>query len=196
MESHPYLNGTSPVRLGKMNDSSISVLSGIPCDRKGNYLPDGSSPPPPTNPSESTYAPFESRAHFELADLLFRKIQLSAGKTDQLLQLIAALGEQDREPPSWGALRGSLLVPSYGTGKLFLAPFETVGGASQGAYLPLPVPAAPTGLVRGRFRPDDGHLYVVGMFAWNFIAAHWAILPRLEFSSTMDGDADANGLRR
>jgi putative heme-binding domain-containing protein len=68
--------------------------------------------------------------------------------------------------PSWGALRGGLLVPSYGTGKLFLAPFETVAGVTQGAYLPLPVPAAPTGLVRGRFRPDDGHLYAVGMFAW------------------------------
>jgi putative heme-binding domain-containing protein len=68
--------------------------------------------------------------------------------------------------PKWGALRGGLLVPSYGTGKLFLAPFETVKGVAQGAYLPLPVPAAPTGLIRGRFRPEDGHLYVGGMFAW------------------------------
>lgn len=37
---------------------------------------------------------------------------------------------------------------------------------------------------------------VVGMFAWNFIAAHWAILPRLEFTPTMDGDADRNGVRQ
>jgi putative flippase GtrA len=35
---------------------------------------------------------------------------------------------------------------------------------------------------------------VVGMFAWNFAAAHWAILPRLEFTPAMDVDADANGV--
>lgn len=37
---------------------------------------------------------------------------------------------------------------------------------------------------------------VVGMFAWNFVAAHWAILPRLEFTPAVDVDTDANGVRQ
>ena len=30
----------------------------------------------------------------------------------------------------------------------------------------LPLPAFPTGVMRGRFHPADGQLYVCGMFAW------------------------------
>ncbi len=30
----------------------------------------------------------------------------------------------------------------------------------------LPLPPFPTGVMRGRFHPTDGHLYVCGMFAW------------------------------
>jgi hypothetical protein len=30
----------------------------------------------------------------------------------------------------------------------------------------LPMPQFPTGLVRGRFHPTNGHLYTCGMFAW------------------------------
>lgn len=37
---------------------------------------------------------------------------------------------------------------------------------------------------------------VVGMFAWNFVAAHWAILPRLEFTPAMESHADLNGARQ
>ena len=32
--------------------------------------------------------------------------------------------------------------------------------------LELPLPSFPTGLVRGRFFPGDGQLYVCGMFSW------------------------------
>jgi hypothetical protein len=31
---------------------------------------------------------------------------------------------------------------------------------------PLPLPIFPTGVMRGRFHPTNGHLYVCGMFAW------------------------------
>ncbi len=66
----------------------------------------------------------------------------------------------------WGPLKGSLLNLSYGYGKVFLVPHEAVGGKMQGGMIELPLPAFPTGVMRGRFHPLDGQLYVCGMFAW------------------------------
>jgi putative heme-binding domain-containing protein len=67
---------------------------------------------------------------------------------------------------TWGPLAGSLLNTSYGTGKIFVVPHETVNGQAQGGLCALPLPAFPTGVMRPRFHPADGHLYVCGMYAW------------------------------
>jgi hypothetical protein len=71
----------------------------------------------------------------------------------------------------WGPLNGSLLNLSYGYGKVFLVPHESVdlkgkGRQMQGGMIELPIPAFPTGVMRGRFHPADGQLYLCGMFAW------------------------------
>ena len=77
----------------------------------------------------------------------------------------------------WGPLKGSLLNLSYGYGKVYVVPFETIsqpetdGGRKpnklvQGGMCELPLPIFPTGIMRGRFHPVDGHLYTCGMFAW------------------------------
>jgi putative heme-binding domain-containing protein len=66
----------------------------------------------------------------------------------------------------WGPLRGSLLNLSYGYGKIYVVPHENSGGQWQGGMCELPLPAFPTGIMRGRFHPHDGQLYVCGMFAW------------------------------
>lgn len=66
----------------------------------------------------------------------------------------------------WGPLNGSLLNLSYGYGKVFLVPHEKVGGQMQGGMIELPIPSFPTGVMRGRFHPRDGQLYLCGMFAW------------------------------
>lgn len=66
----------------------------------------------------------------------------------------------------WGPLTGKLLNLSYGNGKLFVVPFEEVNGQKQGGMCALPVGPLPTGVMRGRFHPDDGQLYCCGMFAW------------------------------
>jgi putative heme-binding domain-containing protein len=74
----------------------------------------------------------------------------------------------------WGPLNGSLLNLSYGYGKVFLVPHESVTVESrygkvrqmQGGMIELPIPAFPTGVMRGRFHPADGQLYLCGMFAW------------------------------
>jgi len=66
----------------------------------------------------------------------------------------------------WGPLYGSLLSLSYGYGKIFIVPHESVDGQMQGGMCELPLPQFPTGLIRGRFHPSSGDLYACGMFAW------------------------------
>ena len=70
------------------------------------------------------------------------------------------------ESDRWGPLKGSLLNLSYGYGKVFLVPHENVRATMQGGLIELPLPLFPTGVMRGRFHPTDGQLYLCGMFAW------------------------------
>lgn len=68
--------------------------------------------------------------------------------------------------PAWGALQGTLLNLSYGMGRIYVVPHETVKGHIQGGMCPLPLTPFPTGVMRGRFHPVDGQLYACGMYAW------------------------------
>jgi len=43
---------------------------------------------------------------------------------------------------------------------------EEVDGHLQGGAVKLDLPAATTGIMRGRFNPADGQLYVCGLFGW------------------------------
>jgi putative heme-binding domain-containing protein len=70
------------------------------------------------------------------------------------------------ESNAWGPLSGRLLNISYGYGKVFLVPHETIAGQAQGGMIELPIPQFPTGTIRGRFHPADGQLYLTGMFSW------------------------------
>ncbi len=67
---------------------------------------------------------------------------------------------------TWGPLAGSLLSLSYGYGKVFVVPHETVNGQAQGGVSALPIPQFPTGVMRGRFHPANEQLYLCGLFAW------------------------------
>ncbi len=75
----------------------------------------------------------------------------------------------------WGALHGKLLNLSYGHGRIEVVPHERIqqeseSGSSvtlvQGGLCRLPIPDFPTGTMRGRFHPGNGHLYLCGMSAW------------------------------
>lgn len=66
----------------------------------------------------------------------------------------------------WGPLNGHLLNLSYGYGKIFVVLPQLIGTIRQGGMVELPVPQFPTGIMRGRFNPQDGQLYVCGMSAW------------------------------
>ena len=66
---------------------------------------------------------------------------------------------------TWGALGGSLLNLSYGYGRIYVVPQETVAGQMQGGVCELPIADFPTGVMRGRFH-TDGALYTLGMVGW------------------------------
>ena len=63
------------------------LLSGAPCDASGVPLDAGDPPPVLPSQSRSDYYPFESRAQFEIGYFLYRKVQMSGGNIDELLQL-------------------------------------------------------------------------------------------------------------
>jgi len=67
---------------------------------------------------------------------------------------------------SWGPLGGKLISLSYGTGAISHILHEQVGGLMQGGAIKLDIPIFPTGIMRGRFHPGDGHLYLCGLFGW------------------------------
>ena len=88
--------------------------------------------------------------------------------------LVWLTNEFDRSPAElvwvasdqWGPLSGSLLNISYGYGRLYVVPHETVNGQVQGGASKLMIPDLPSGMMRGRFHPEDGQLYTCGLFAW------------------------------
>jgi putative heme-binding domain-containing protein len=70
------------------------------------------------------------------------------------------------ESGRWGPLEGRLLNLSYGYGMVYTVSHETVGGKLQGGLCAVEIPRFPTGIMRGRFSPDDGQLYLAGLSAW------------------------------
>ncbi|KAH9935840.1 hypothetical protein B0H21DRAFT_699135 [Amylocystis lapponica] len=63
-------------------------LNACPCDADGNFLPHDT--PPPNEDLPPDWGPFNDRPSFEFAELSFKKIQLSGGDLDKLLEVWAA----------------------------------------------------------------------------------------------------------
>lgn len=97
--------------------------------------------------------------------LLWRRQRLSQANVSSTIQRFGNTTNQV-ECQRWGQLQRSLLNLSYGNGKVFLVPHERVRGKMQGGMIALPMPPFPTGVMRGRFHPTEGQLYLCGMFAW------------------------------
>lgn len=67
---------------------------------------------------------------------------------------------------TWGEMSDSLLSVSYGTGKVYAVLQHQIGETVQGAVTELGV-EFPTGVMRGRFHPISGDLYLAGLFGWS-----------------------------
>ncbi|KAE9404082.1 hypothetical protein BT96DRAFT_989584 [Gymnopus androsaceus JB14] len=75
----------SPPQLPQEEKRFHPYLTGDICDEQGNYLPPNTPPPPRS--TESPWSPFEDEAQFCLADLLFRKVEMSQGNIDELMDI-------------------------------------------------------------------------------------------------------------
>ncbi|KAJ7654893.1 hypothetical protein B0H17DRAFT_1172027 [Mycena rosella] len=75
------------------------LLNGRPCDRAGNFLLPATPPPPREHPPPDDYSPYDDHLDFQLADLLYRRVQMSAGAIDELMQNWAARPESAGDPP-------------------------------------------------------------------------------------------------
>ena len=69
----------------------------------------------------------------------------------------------------WGGFSGKLGYYEYGQGKIMVLPYEEKNGSLQGLAQPLPIPAFASGIMRGRFHPEDGTLYGCGLFGWGSV---------------------------
>ncbi len=85
------------------------------------------------------------------------------------------------EGDRWGLPRGSLLHTSYGKCTLFSVLYENMGGSMQGGVWQFPLKFA-SGIMRGRFNPSDGQLYVGGLKGWQTSAVHEGALQRVRYT--------------
>jgi hypothetical protein len=66
----------------------------------------------------------------------------------------------------WGPLAGQMIAVSYGGGMEHIV-MENVDGQMQGGVVKFNDLRFPTGLMRARFNPADGQLYVCGLHGWS-----------------------------
>ncbi len=83
--------------------------------------------------------------------------------------------------PKWGPLQGRLLHMSYGTASLYEVMMETVDGVVQGGVTKVPLKFA-TGLMRARFSPVDGQLYVAGQRGWQTSGTEDGAIQRVRYT--------------
>ena len=81
----------------------------------------------------------------------------------------------------WGPLKGSLLHMSYGTSSIYQVLMEGEGKTLQGGLVKLPLRFL-SGVMRARFNPKDGQLYVAGLRGWQTNAAKDACLQRVRYT--------------
>ncbi len=81
----------------------------------------------------------------------------------------------------WGPFGGKILGLSYGYGTQFLGLLDESTDRPQGATVPLDG-AFRSGVVRGEFRSQDGHLYVVGTEGWGNYSLDDGCLHRVRYT--------------
>jgi hypothetical protein len=90
-------------------------------------------------------------------------------------------GSQVWAPAGWGPLSGLPLHLSYGQSSLLAVLHETVDGVAQGGVVKVPLSFA-SGIMRGRFNPADGQLYVSGLKGWQTNGALDGCLQRVRWT--------------
>ncbi len=88
------------------------------------------------------------------------------------------------EGDRWGPLNGQMLHLSYGQCRMLLTLIEVVDGVFQGGTIKFPTAPADfdSGIMRGRFNPHDGQLYVSGLRGWQTRAVRDGCLQRVRYT--------------
>ncbi|WP_197444227.1 DUF6797 domain-containing protein [Maioricimonas rarisocia] len=81
----------------------------------------------------------------------------------------------------WGPLEGQLLNLSFGQCRMLLTLREQVGDVTQGGSIAFPL-HFDSGVMRGRFSPHDGQLYVSGLRGWVSAAVQDGCLQRVRYT--------------
>jgi hypothetical protein len=81
----------------------------------------------------------------------------------------------------WGPFQGQMLHLSYGASSLFKVLYERVGDRMQGGVVRFPFTFA-SGILRGRFHPKDGQLYVAGLKGWTSTATRDGCFQRVRYT--------------
>lgn len=106
----------------------------MPCDANGNYLLTDTPPPPRETPLQGDWGPFESKVQFELADILYRRAEISGSNVDALLDVWAeSMSQSGGVPPLSNHREMHTVIDSSTLGDvpwqcLVTAPSENVGG--------------------------------------------------------------------
>jgi hypothetical protein len=82
---------------------------------------------------------------------------------------------------SWGPFKGDMFHLSYGTCSLFHVLWEKAGDQIQGGVVRFPLRFA-SGIMRARFHPRDGQLYVAGLRGWQTSASRDGALQRVRYT--------------
>jgi hypothetical protein len=83
----------------------------------------------------------------------------------------------------WGPLSGQLLHTSYSNCSLFALLIDKTAEPWQGAVWKFPV-TFPSGLMRARFNPADGQLYVCGLRGWGTTGTSNGVLARIRYEGS------------
>jgi hypothetical protein len=81
----------------------------------------------------------------------------------------------------WGPLKGALLHTSYGRGSLLGMVWEKSGDQVQGGAFRFPLNFE-SGIMRPRFNPIDGQLYIVGLKGWQTSGAKDGAFQRVRYT--------------
>jgi glucose/arabinose dehydrogenase len=81
----------------------------------------------------------------------------------------------------WGPFAGDMLHTSYGQASLLHVMYEEVNGQIQGGVTKFPL-TFDSGIMRGRFSPRDGQLYVCGLRGWQTRGNRFTTLQRVRFT--------------
>lgn len=81
----------------------------------------------------------------------------------------------------WGPLAGRMVSTSYGKARLFECIWENCEGVMQGGTIEMPLNFE-SGIMRARFNPADGQLYVCGLKGWETNGTRDGCLQRVRYT--------------